>query len=436
MYRRKMQTHKESAFTPQQARAEAERCLQCFDAPCTGACPTHIDIPGFISMIRSGNVRGAAEVVKTSNALANVCGKVCPEEIYCQSVCNRAREDSPIQIRELHFFATRLEALSGYSPLRDFPHSGNHVAVIGGGPAGLGCAFELTKLGHEATLYDAKGLGGVPKNSIPAFRLSEKNLQDDLRFLSNHFKIRRENVTASRLDDLRKKSDAVFISVGLGKDRALGLKGELLKGVYRVLGFLEAAKRGEIRIGNRVVVVGGGNVSLDAAATAKRLGAGEVTVIYRRSENEMKVWKSELEEVRRQGVGIRFLTKPVQIIGKGRVAGVQCRRTMLSKRKDESGRPIPVEVKKSDFVIDADTVVVAIGQVIGSDLAGRFTLNSRGFIKVDKTFRTSIPGIFAGGDAISGEGTIVQSVAHGKQAAHAIDEYLERKVPLRRGRAL
>jgi len=415
-------------FTPQQVRTEAERCLQCFDAPCIQACPTHIDIPTFISMIKSGNVRGAAEVVKTSNALANVCGKVCPEEIYCQSVCNRTKEDEPIRIRELHFFATQYEARSGYSPLRSFPKKESKVAVLGGGPTGLGCAFELAKLGFNVTLFDEKGLGGVPKSSIPSFRLADKELKDDVKFLSGHFTVKRKNVAASELPGLRKEFDSIYIGTGLGKDRLLGVEGEHLEGVFPVLHFLEAGKKRKMSVGKKVVVVGGGNVSLDAAATAKRLGASEVTLIYRRSESEMKVWKSELEEARKQGVEIRFLTNPVAILGKKKVNGIKCRRTVLSKKKDSSGRPIPVEVKGSEFTLEADTVVIAIGQVIGADLIKHLKLNKRGFIAVDKRFRTSVRGIFAGGDAISGEGTIVQSVAHGKQAAWAMHEHMERDI--------
>jgi NADPH-dependent glutamate synthase beta subunit-like oxidoreductase len=415
-------------LTSQQARTEAERCLQCFDAPCIQACPTHIDIPTFISMIKSGNVRGAAEVVKTSNALANVCGKVCPDEIYCQSVCNRSKEDEPIRIRELHFFATQYEARSGYSPLRSFPKKKRRVAVLGGGPTGLGCAFELAKLGYDVTLFDGKGLGGVPKSNIPSFRLADKELKDDVKFLSCHFKVKRVNIDVSKLPRLMKEFDSVYIGIGLGNDRLLGVKGENLEGVFPVLHFLESAKKGKISIGKKVVVVGGGNVSLDAAATARRLGADEVSLIYRRSASEMKVWKGELEEARTQGVEIRFLTNPVAILGKKKVNGVKCRRTELSKKKDSSGRPIPVEVKGSEFTMEADTVVIAIGQVIGADIIKHLKLSKRGFITVDKKFQTSVPGIFAGGDAISGEGTIVQSVAHGKQAAWAINEYMERAV--------
>ena len=414
------------SMTNQQARVEAERCLQCFDAPCMHACPTHIQIPTFISMIKSGNVRGAAEVVKTSNAMVNVCGKICPEEVYCQSVCNRAKEDEPIKIRELHFYATQAEIAKKYDALNPFPKNGKSVAVIGGGPAGLGCAFELSKIGYTVTLFDAKGLGGVPRNSIPSFRLTDNELQDDLKFLSPHFSVRKEEITNAKFNRIKNKFDAVYLGVGLGKDRPLGLKGENLSDVFPVLKFLEAVKvkQKKMSIGKKVIVIGGGNVSLDAAATAKRLGASEVTLIYRRGEKEMKVWKSELEEARKQGVEIRFLTNPIEIIGTKMATGIKCYRTTLSKKKDASGRPIPVPVKGSEFILDADTIIIAIGQVIGTDIAKRFKRTKNSFIAIDKKFQTSEKGVYAGGDAISGEGTIVQSVAHGKQAAHEIHNYL------------
>lgn len=380
-------------------------------------------------MIKTDNILGAAEVVKTSNALANICGKVCPEEIYCQSVCNRAKQDSPIQIRELHFFATQHESERGYSKLLKFPKLKSKVAIVGSGPAGISCAFELSKFGYEVTIFGRDALGGVPKQSIPAFRLSDRELSDDFRFLSKHFKFKRTEINSGDLGSLTKKNDAVFLGIGLGEDRNIGVSGEGLAGVVSVLDFLEAAKKKSkrVHIGQRVVVVGGGNVSLDAAATAKRLGAKEVILIYRRSEKEMKVWKSELEEARAQGVEIRFLTSPVEIVGKRSVNGIICRRNRLSSQKDSSGRPIPVEVKGSEHLLKADLVIVAIGQVLPKQAFEKIKRNSSGFIKVDRNCQTSMPGVFAGGDAISGEGTIVQSVAHGKGAAHAIHKYLSNK---------
>lgn len=413
----------------QQATIESERCLNCFEAPCTTACPTHIDIPKFIGMIRSDNIRGAAEVVKTSNALANTCGKICPEEVFCQSVCTRGKQDQPIKIRELHFFATQFEAKAGFSRTLSFPSDTKKVAVVGGGPAGLGCAFELSKFGYAVEVFDSGAPGGVPRNSIPPFRLSDKELETDTRFLSKFFKIRKKAIDGKSFKQLQQSYDAIFLAVGLGEDRTLGIPGDNLKGVVPVLDFLEKAKLNPSKsnIRKKTVVVGGGNVSLDAAATAKRLGAESVIVIYRRSEKEMRVWKGELDEARKQGVEIRFLTNPVGFVGRGNVRGVKCRLTKLSKTKDKSGRPIPVEVHGSDFVLEADLVIVAIGQKIGADWIEGIHRNNAGYVEVDESFRTSIAGVFAGGDMIAGEGTIVQSVAHGKHAAQAIHDYVCQK---------
>ena len=416
-------------MTSQRARIESERCLQCFDAPCMAACPTHIDVPKFISMIRTNNIIGAAEVVKTSNALANTCGKICPQEVFCQSVCTRGKQDSPIRIRELHFFATQQEVKRGFSPTRRFPVSDKKIAVIGAGPAGLGCAFELAKLGHHVDVYDAHKPGGVPRKSIPSFRLAARELESDTKFLSAFFKVKKRLIDSRAFPRIQREHDATFLAVGLGRDRLLGVAGEKLKGVLPVLQFLEKAKinTSKMKVGKKVVVVGGGNVSLDAAAMAKRLGAESVVLIYRRSEKEMRVWKGELDEARRQGVEIRFLINPVSIIGKSKVAGIKCRRTRLSKQKDKTGRPIPVEIKGSDFILDADTVVIAIGQTIEANWLGDVDRKGGGYVKVRENFQTSVPGVFAGGDMIAGEGTIVQSVSHGKYAARAIHEYLSAK---------
>jgi len=416
------------ALTPQQAALESERCLQCFDAPCKAACPVHISIPKFITMIRTGNIRGAAEVVRTSNALINVCGKICPEETFCQSVCTRAKQDEPIRIRELHFFATQEEAKKGFSETKPFPMLKKKVAIVGAGPSGLGCAFELSKLGYAVDVFDKRRPGGVPRNSIPAFRLADRELEYDMKFLSKFFSIKKRFVNGKEFKEMQKFYNAIFLSVGLGKDRAAGIPGERRKGVLPVLEFLGMAKANPkgVKVGRKVVIIGGGNVSLDAAATAKRLGAESVILVYRRSEKEMRVWKAELEESRKQGVEIRFLTNPVAVVGKRKVNGLKCRQTKLSKQKDASGRPIPVEVKGSDFVLAADTVLVAIGQSIAADWLDGFE-REKGYIKVDKDFQTSVAGIFAGGDMIAGEGTIVQSVATGKHAAQAIHDYICKK---------
>ncbi len=413
----------------QQAYIESERCLQCFDAPCTEACPAHIDIPKFIGMIRTGNIIGAAEVVKSSNALANTCGKICPEEVFCQSVCTRAKQDAAIHIRELHFFATQSEKVKGYSKTRLFPTTDGAVAVIGAGPAGLSCAFELAKLGYKVDVFDKDGLGGVPRNSIPSFRLADEELDSDTRFLSKYFRLKKEDVNGRKFEEIRRHYRAVFLALGLGKDRPLGISGERLKGVYPVLQFLHRAKSqpASVTIGSRVVIVGGGNVSLDAASTAKHLGAESVVLIYRRGESEMRVWKGELREARKLGVELRFLTAPVAIVGTGEVTGVMCRQTRLSRESDASGRRVPVEVKGSDFVTDADTVIVAIGQNIDADWLDGVEKTEGGYVNVNRNYHTSVAGVFAGGDMIAGEGTIVQAVGQGKHAAHALHDYLSKK---------
>ncbi len=412
-------------LTERQATSEAERCLRCFDAPCTAACPAHIDVPGFIAMVRSGNPIGAAEVVKSANALANVCGKVCPEEVFCQAVCTRGKQDVPVAIRELHFYATQREARRGYSRPRLFAGDGRSVAVIGGGPAGLACAFELAKFGHRVEVYDQKPPGGVPRNSIPSFRLSEEDVRADVDFLSRFVQFRREEIRKERFEEILKSHDALFLAVGLPVDRALPIPGAGLPGVMPVLAFLESAKRTPQELpGRRVVVVGGGNVSLDAAATAKSLGCKEVTLVYRRGEGEMRVWRSELEEARRVGVRLLFFANPVEVVGPDRVSGIRCRRTRLSDERDATDRPIPVDIEGSDFTLETDAVIVAIGQVPGAEFLEAFERTSEGYLRVDESFSTAREGVFAGGDLVGGEGTIVQSVGQGKRAAQGIHRYL------------
>ncbi len=412
-------------LSDRQARVEAERCLGCFDAPCTAACPAQIDIPGFIAMVRSGNPIGAAEVVRSSNALANVCGKVCPQEVFCQASCTRAKQDTPIAIRALHYYATQKEVERGHSLPRTFEPNGKSAGVVGGGPAGLSCAFALARLGYRVDLYDRRLPGGVPGRSIPSYRLSGEDVRSDLDFISRFVGFHQEEVGRASLIALEKRHDALFIGVGLGVDRKLPLPGANLPGVVPVLDFLESAREGRNALqGERVVIVGGGNVSLDAAATTQRMGYREVVLIYRRGEKEMRVWTSEREEAR--GVQMLFFTSPVEIIGPDRVRGVRCRRTRLSDRLDATGRPLPVEIEGSEFVLECDAVITAIGQIAGGELLDLFERTAQGRLKVDHFLATSRPGVFAGGDCVGGEGTIVQSVADGKNAAASMHRYITR----------
>ncbi|HUI09370.1 MAG TPA: FAD-dependent oxidoreductase [Bacteroidota bacterium] len=407
---------------------EAAKCLTCFDAPCTSACPAHIDIPGMIGMVRSGNLAGAAAAVRSANALAAVCGAICPQEVYCQAACTRGKNGAPVRIRELHMFATGSERTRPLAPASR-PSTGRTVAVIGGGPAGLGCAFGLAVRGHAVDLYNDGPPGGVPRRTIPPFRLPDDVLGQDIGFLASSYRFHDCVVDAPAFASIAASHDAVFIAAGLAHERVLGIPGEHLGGVLPALRFLERAKRDPSAAvtGARVVVVGGGNVSLDAAAVARRSGAGAVVLLYRRSANEMRAWSAEREEARRQGVEFLFLAVPVEIVGSGgAVSGVRCRRTRLGARLDATGRPVPQEVPGSEFLIPADSVIVSVGQELRAAWLPNLARTAAGFIRVDRDFRTSSPGIFAGGDATAGEGTIVLSVAQGMGAARAIHEHIMR----------
>lgn len=418
-----------AALDARHALNEADRCLQCFDAPCTAACPAHIDIPRFIYSLRTGNLRGAARVVRHANAMAHVCGNVCPEEVFCQATCTRGKQDRPVEIRGLHRYVTAVEAERGTSMPHMAAASGKRVAVIGAGPAGLTCAFELGRFGIATTVFERSVPGGVPAASIPAYRLPEAELQVDREFLLKFFHLERSEVTPAAFERLRKEFNAVFVGVGLGLDRMPSLPGNALRGVLPVLGFLESARRlpGSGPPGRRVVVIGGGNVSLDAAATARRQGAERVVLLYRRGEQEMRVWKAELEEARKSGVEIRCFAQPVEILGERSVSGMLCRQTRLGDTSDATGRRIPVEIPGSEFRLEADAVIVAIGQVPAARFIDALERTSGGYVKVDRHYETSIPGVFAGGDVVGGEGTIVQAVAQGKAAAKCMQQHLDRE---------
>jgi NADPH-dependent glutamate synthase beta subunit-like oxidoreductase len=307
--------------------------------------------------------------------------------------------------------------------------SRRNVAVVGGGPAGLSCAFALACKGHTVTLYDHSRPGGVPRASIPSFRLPDEQLRNDIDFLSRFFAFREQRVDAHSLGQLRHEYDAVFLSPGLGIDRPAGIPGERLAGVFPLLPFLATAKENPAGtgIGKNVAVIGGGNTSLDAATTARRCGAERVSLLYRRSQKEMRVWTSELEEARKAGVEFQFLVHPIEFMGRDRVEGIRCLRNRLGEERDSTGRPIPIPIQGSEFTLPADSIVIAIGQTTNADFLTLVRKTPGGYVEVDAGFNTSLPGVFAGGDIVGGEGTIVQAVAHGKSAAEAIHSYLERK---------
>jgi NADPH-dependent glutamate synthase beta subunit-like oxidoreductase len=397
--------------------AEAGRCLACYDPPCRRACPAAIPVSEFIRAIGTGNVRYAAALVREANPLAAVCGAVCPAEVFCQSKCTRSQIDSPLRIRELHAWATSSERHEIY--IDDDEH-GQRVGIIGAGPAGLSCAIELMKRGVYAAVFDKREIGGgVPATNIPDFRLPQSTIDIDLDYAKSlGIEVYGEDPDHD-LEDLLMMFEAVFVATGLPRCKRLGIPGEDMPGVLPVLSFLEDARAGHMSslTGRRVVVIGGGNVSLDAASAAAELGAREVRLIYRRGPREMKVWQSELREAQARGVAIDYFISPVEFVLDGaRLAGIKCVRTELHENTDSSGRRIPREIPGSEFIVPADMVVVAVGMT--SDYLGNVTINS------DLT--TSIPGLYVGGDLARGEGTIVEAVADGKRAARIIAEYVWR----------
>jgi NADPH-dependent glutamate synthase beta subunit-like oxidoreductase len=397
--------------------SEASRCLNCYDAPCRKACPASINIPQYIISIKSGNLPRAATIVRHDNPMAVVCGVICPAEVFCQAKCTRGKIDEPIRIRELHSYATQFE--DGFPLI--IPHEKRKVAVVGAGPSGLACAAKLTLKGIQTTIFDQSPYpGGVPRHSIPRFRLDDEDIDIDIDYVKN---IGVAIASNSRINDpsiLLKEYDAVFMGVGLSSHKKLGIPCEELLQVLEAVQFLEMARSGKQQMmGKRnVVVIGGGNVSLDVAATAAHLKAKEVHLLYRRGMLELRAWESEYKLARKMGVIIDYLTLPIEFISiSGKLAAVKCLRTKLLNDRDADGRRKSVQLPNSEFLIPADMAIVAIGMT--SDYKPEF-----------KTFgdlTTSIDGVFAGGEWLRGSGTVVEAVRDGKAAADLIISYLKGK---------
>jgi glutamate synthase (NADPH/NADH) small chain len=413
---------------------ESSRCYFCHDAPCIEACPTSIDIPNFIRMINTGNVRGAAEKILEANILGGMCARVCPTEILCEDKCVRnTSEDKPVTIGMLQRYAVDHLMQQKGQPFARSPATGKRVAVVGGGPAGLSCAHRLATLGHDVTIFDAKSkLGGLNEYGIAAYKTVDNFAQREVDFILSIGGITVKTGQALgrdiALDQLRREFDAVFLGLGLSGVNALGLEGEeQLSGVMDAVGYIadlrQAVDKGRLKVGRKVVVIGGGNTAIDIAVQTRRLGAEDVTLVYRRAPENMSATWHEQEFAQVNGVRIKHWARPVRLIGhNGAVKEVEFERTAL----DDRGRLIGTG---ETFSILCDQVFKAIGQKLVKDPVNGKARESLdvldGKIAVNEEMKTSLANVWAGGDCVaSGTDLTVQGVEDGKVAARAIDRYL------------
>lgn len=421
---------------------EAKRCLNCKHKPCVTGCPVNIVIPEFIKYVSEGEFEKAYQVISASSALPAVCGRVCPQERQCESKCVRGIKGEPVAIGRLERFVADYHNSHSNGTVDMPAKNGKKIAVIGSGPSSLTCAGDCAKMGYDVTVFEALHIaGGVLVYGIPEFRLPKAIVQkevDNLKAMGVDFKT---NVIIGRsigIDDILKEYDAVFIGSGAGLPRFMGIEGENLKGVYSANEFLtrinlmKAYKddsRTPIQHAKAVAVVGGGNVAMDAARCAIRLGAEKVYIIYRRSIEELPARAEEVEHAMEEQIEFKTLTNPTKIIGdeNNNVCAVECVSMELGE-PDESGRRRPVVIDGSEHLIDVDCVIMALGTspnpLIKSTTKG-LEVDRRGCIVADEMGRTSLPGVFAGGDSVTGAATVIKAMGAGKNAAKAIDEYLK-----------
>jgi glutamate synthase (NADPH/NADH) small chain len=435
-------------YSEETAKAEAARCLQCKNSPCRKGCPVEIDIPAFIRKIKEGSLDGAIKEIKAKNNLPAICGRVCPQEDQCEKLCVLGKKGEPVGIGRLERFAADYALRQKREePVAQSSQDRGKVAVIGGGPAGLAAAGDLARFGYKVTVFEAlHSPGGVLMYGIPEFRLPKDIVSKeiaDLKQLGVEIVINAVIGKTFTVDELLTEEgfDAVFISTGAGLPYFMDIPGENLNGVYSANEFLtrvnlmKAYKFPEsgtpVRVGSAVAVIGGGNVAMDSARTALRLGADKVYIVYRRSEEEMPARAEELEHAKEEGVEFRLFTAPVRVLGdeRGWVKALECIRMELGE-PDESGRAKPIPLDGSNFVLEVDTVIIAIGQgpnpLIQNTTPG-LPVNKRGNIVADEFGITAKEGVFAGGDIVTGAATVILAMGAGKKAAAKIDEYIQNK---------
>jgi dihydropyrimidine dehydrogenase (NAD+) subunit PreT len=426
----------EPPLDAKRALIDSSRCFFCHDAPCIEACPTGIDIPGFIRKIGTGNVKGAAVTILRENIFGGACARVCPTEVLCEQACVRnTSEDRPVNIGALQRYATDHLFAAGAQPFARGAASGKRVAVVGGGPAGLACAHRLAMLGHDAVVFEAREkLGGLNEYGVAAYKVADDFAQREVDFILSLGGIQAwpgavlgRDVT---LTQLRRDYDAVFLGIGLAGINALQAEGEGLAGVEDAVAYIarlrQAADKSELPVGRRIVVIGGGNTAIDIAVQTRRLGAEDVTIVYRRGPAQMSATAHEQEFAQTNGVKIKHWARPARLIGEGgRVRAAEFEYTRL----DGAGKLVGTGER---FTLAADTVFKAIGQTFVPDPLANGSQQAldirNGRIAVNDERQTSLPGVFAGGDCVSGgQDLTVQAVQDGKLAAHAIDRYLRGK---------
>ncbi|MFZ7137424.1 MAG: NADPH-dependent glutamate synthase [archaeon] len=435
-------------YTEEQAQREATRCLQCPNPRCVQGCPVNIDIPAFIKEIKEGNYRASAAKLKEFNSLPAVCGRVCPQENQCQEQCVLGKMGDPISIGRLERFAADWERNAGVEiPEKQVEGATGKVAIVGSGPAGLTVAADLIKQGHEVVMFESLHYaGGVLMYGIPQFRLPKEIVQAEIDYIKKLGVDVKTNYTIGRIftiDELFADGyDAIFIGSGAGLPNFMGIEGENLGGVYSaneylirinlMKGYLFPEYDTPIRIGKNVAVIGGGNVAMDAARCSLRLGAEKVYIVYRRAREQLPAREEEAENAEEEGIIFNLLTNPVKFTGdeSGWVNGMECIKMELGE-PDASGRRRPVAIEGSNFMMDVDTVVIAIGQtpnpLIQRTTDGLETTKWGTIVADDETAATSKEGVYAGGDVVSGAATVISAMGAGRKAAKSIHEYIQKK---------
>ncbi|MEF9990357.1 MAG: NADPH-dependent glutamate synthase [Christensenellaceae bacterium] len=436
-----------TGYTAQMAVQEANRCLECKNKPCVSGCPVQVNIPEFIHEIKEQNFMAAYQKILMTNGLPAVCGRVCPQESQCEMLCVRAKKGEAVGIGRLERFAADFAMSQGALGAQNvLPPKNKKVAVVGSGPAGLSCASDLAKLGYSVTIFEAfHTAGGVLKYGIPQFRLPKEIVDLEINALKEIGVEIRLNMVIGKiltLDELKEEGyEAIFIGSGAGLPSFMKVPGENFNDVYSANEFLTRVNLMKayqypsydtpIKPYSAVAVIGGGNVAMDAARCAKRLGAGHVTIVYRRSEAEMPARLEEVHHAKEEGIEFRLLEAPIEVLGdeKGNVTGMVNVRMELGE-PDSSGRRRPVVIKGSEYTLPLDAVIVAIGQspnpMIKRATPELKTQSWGGIITNEQTGETSIPGVYAGGDAVTGAATVILAMGAGKIAAHSIDEYLSK----------